>query len=126
MGVGISPQDFVMISVTNVGTRTTVVGNLSIHVGFFRKRRGVITPPGGPFSNSIPCTLVDGERAQWAIELDKNRTWIHEICEGFNLNRLDLYTLRFLVHTSHGEILTIKPEDNLQESIRMVLETRCS
>lgn len=123
VAVGMPQQDFVMISVTNVGTRTTVVNNVSIRVGFFKKRTGIIIMPKDLISVGIPYSLTDGEEGRWALPLDENKSWIRDLCKQFNIDKRSIWTLRFLVHTNHGETLTIRPEVGFRNEALEVIRT---
>lgn len=122
VGMGVQPRQIVLILVTNVGTRSTVVDNLGLSVGHFRKKRhGIITAVKDSYSVGIPFPLADSQSGQWGIPLDSRKSWLRELCQGFIVSDSEVDTLRFHVYTSHGETLTLKPEDNIR---RALLEIR--
>lgn len=118
VGFGTTPQDVVSITVTNIGTRSTVINNISMRVGRFRKKRfAVITMAKDQYSVGIPYPLADGQDAHWGIPLDQSKSWIKDLCDGFVRTPNDVKTLRFYVHTSHGEKLVLNPEESLRKAI---------
>jgi len=125
VGGGGPKQDLVSISVTNIGTRATIVNNISIRAGLFKTRLAIITMPKDAFSVGIPYSLADGHEAHWGIPLDQNKSWLRDLCKDFILNEHDVRTLRFRIHTSHGDFFTLKPEEPLLNAIIKILgETR--
>jgi hypothetical protein len=111
---GTEPQEILSISVTNIGTRSTIVNNISIQVGTFKKRFGVITMVKDRYSVGIPFPLPDGQEGHWGIPLDEQKSWIRELCESLITKPSDVASLRFRVHTSHGAHLVLRPEKALQ------------
>jgi hypothetical protein len=122
IGQGIGPKQLISISVTNVGTRSTVVNNITMRVGRFRRKRfAVITVVKDAYSVGVPFTLADGQEGYWRIPLDENKTWLKDLCKGFVNSPSDVQTLRFSVHTNHGDVLILKPEENLKSEILALL-----
>jgi hypothetical protein len=124
VGGGGPKQDLVSISVTNIGTRATIINNVSIRVGLFKKRLAIITIPKDAFSVGIPYSLADGHAAHWGISLDQNKSWLRDLCKDFILNKNDVRTLRFRIHTNHGDFLTLKPEKPLRNAIIEILKEK--
>lgn len=110
-----SQREVIFLSVTNVGSRITVVNNIGIRTGLFRKRYGFVTFLRTGLSDGIPVEIADGKTAKWAIEDPKK--WVHELCKGFVHSNLDARTFRFSVHTTLGTIKLIKPESNLLDIV---------
>ncbi len=124
IGGGISPVNIVSISVTNVGRRATVVNGIGISVGRFKsKRHGFVPPPSGAYSASIPCPLADGQLAQWCFSNGDDKKWLRELCQKFIESEDDVRSLRFHIHTNHGDPLTLKPEVAMLDALRSVLST---
>lgn len=118
VGGGFEPVDMFFLSVTNVGMRSTVINNVSMRVGRFRKKRhAIITVVKDQSSVGVPYTVADGQDAYWGIPLGENNRWIRDICDGFILSPSDARTLRFRIHTNHGEVLTLKPEQEFVDTI---------
>lgn len=120
---GGGPQvELVSISVTNVGTRATVINNIGISVGRFKgKRHGVITAMKDAYSVGIPYPLADGQQAHWGIPMGKDKKWLREVCGKFVQSELDVRTFRFHVYTNHGAKLSLKPEEAMLKALREVL-----
>lgn len=125
LGFGTSPQEVVSIAITNVGTRSTIINNISMSVGRFRKKRfAIITAVRDQYSVGIPYPLADGQEAHWGIPLHKPKSWIDELCDGFVRTPEDAKTLLFRVHTSHGEHLSLKPEESFRKAVLEALERK--
>ena len=124
---GTTPQEVVSVVVTNTGTRSTVINNISMRVGRFRKKRfAVITVVRDQYSVGIPFALADGQEAHWGIPLDQSRTWIRDLCGGFVQTPDDVRTLQFRVHTSHGDDLVLRPEEPLRKAMLEALEKKAN
>ncbi|MBO9740645.1 hypothetical protein J7432_16970 [Xanthomonas axonopodis pv. begoniae] len=50
-------EDVVSFSVTNVGTRATVISNISVHTGMFKKKHAILNSCNLPNSSPLPCPL---------------------------------------------------------------------
>jgi hypothetical protein len=125
LGGGMPQQDLLSISVTNVGTRATIVNNISMSVGRGRlrkKRHAIITVVKDHYSPGIPYALPDGHVAHWGIPIDKEKTWFVDLCDGFVKNKDEIESIRFHIHTNHGEELTIVPEENFRKAVGDALE----
>ena len=121
IGGGGPREELVLISVTNIGTRATVVNNLGMRVGLFRKRFAIIPIQKSSYSVGIPYQVADGQQAQWTMPLDEKRTWLRELCSGFVISPLDVRTLQLQIYTSHGEIFNIRPERALREAMNAII-----
>lgn len=125
VGLGTTHQEVVSFAVTNIGTRSTVINNISMCVGRFRKKRfAIITMVRDQYSVGIPYPLADGQNAHWGIPLDQSRTWIKDLCDGFIQTPGDVKTLQFRVHTSHGDDLVLRPEEPLRKAILEAIEKK--
>ena len=125
VGFGTTPQEVVSFVVTNIGTRSTVINNISMRVGRFKKKRfAIITVVRDKYSVGIPYPLADGQDAHWGIPLDPNRTWIKDLCDDFIKSPDDVKTLQFRMHTSHGEDLVLRPEEPLRKAILEAIEKK--
>lgn len=107
----------VSIGATNVGTRATKITNVGMRAGPFwqpYKLNAIINLPRDVWSDGIPFDLPDGQSAKWTIVLDDEYTWIRELANGLLRNSRGVCrNLRFLIFTSHGTKLIIKPDDSL-------------
>ena len=110
-------EELVFISVTNIGTRSTVICNLGMRVGLFKKRFAIIPMQKVMYSVGIPYSIADGQEAHWAMPLNENKSWLRELCDGFVLTSADVKTLLFQVHTMHGEVFNIRPEPSLRKAL---------
>lgn len=126
VGQGMAPQDLVFFSVTNIGTRATVINNISMRVGWFKKRYAVITVVKDQYSVGVPYAITDGQEGHWGIPLDKDKKWLCDLASDFIKNQSDVNSLRFFVHTNHGEVLTLRPEKQLRNTISELLVTKAA
>jgi hypothetical protein len=78
------------------------------------------------YSVGIPYPLADGQDAHWGIPLDQSRSWIKDLCDGFIETPNDVRTLKFRVHTSHGDNLLLRPEAPLLKAILEVIEKKAN
>ena len=124
VGGGGPREELVFISVTNIGTRSTVISNLGMRVGLFKKRFAIVTMQKDFYSVGIPYPLGDGQEAHWAMPLDEKKTWLRELCEGFVVSPTDVRTLRFQIHTTHGETFNIRPEQPLREALLAIVSEK--
>jgi hypothetical protein len=121
VGAGIPKSEVLCVSATNVGTRTTIVNNIGMRVGRFKRRYALISMMPTAISAGIPQQLVDGQSVSWHIPLDSERTWVKDLCKTFVRSRSDARSLRFTIHTNHGLDITIVPEKPLIEAIEKLL-----
>jgi hypothetical protein len=77
---GVRSQDLVVISVTNVGTRATVLNNITFRAGRWGDRRyGVFPTDKDSFSVGLPYPLADGHEGHWGVALRNDREWLREL-----------------------------------------------
>lgn len=124
IGAGGPQQELVFISVTNIGNRTATICNIGMRVGRFKKRHAIISATKGIYSDGIPVTLADGQVAKWGIPLNQDMQWIRDLVGGFVKTESDARTLRFLVFSTHGDEMVIKPEQPLVEQILKALRSK--
>lgn len=117
IGGGMPRKDLVSINVANVGNRSTVVNNIGIRVGLFKKRYAIITVVRDHHSDGIPRSLADGEQGHWGIPLDEKRSWITDLCKDFIKSKRDVETMRIQIHTTNGGTTNIRPEKTLRQMI---------
>lgn len=126
VGQGKAPQDLVFVSVTNIGTRATVINNISMRVGWFKRRHAIITVVKDQYSVGVPYTISDGQEGNWGIPLDKDKKWLVELIDGFVVTRSDVNSIRFFVHTNHAEDLTLRPEKPFRDTILELLAAKAT
>ncbi len=117
IGGGMPEAELLYINVRNIGSRSTIVNNIGIRIGLIKKRYAILAPPRDRYSDGIPKALGDGEEAHWAIVLDEEDTWVKKLCKGFVKSGIDVWTLRFQIHTTNGGSTNIRPEKELRDKI---------
>jgi hypothetical protein len=125
VGGGEPQKELIFLSVTNIGHRTTVVNNIGMRVGRIKKRFAIITSYKDLYSDGIPVNVADGEVVKWSIPLINDKEWIRDLANGFVKSESDARSLRFCVYTTHGTVLTIKPEKQLVKEICLALKSKC-
>lgn len=115
-------QDIVAISATNIGNRSTVVNNIGVRTGLFKKRYAMITITSNDYSDGIPKQLNDGDQGYWSISLDEKYTWLNELCKNFILSKIDVWTMMLQIYTTNGGVINIRPEENLRQMIMDLLK----
>lgn len=126
VGQGMALQDLVFISVTNVGARATVINNISMRVGWFKRRHAIITVVKDQYSVGVPYAIADGQEGHWGIPLDKDKKWLCDLIGGFIVCRSDINSLRFFVHTNHGEAVALHPEKPFRDAIAGLLAAKAA
>lgn len=121
-GPGVPPNEYLLISVTNVGRRATTLNNVGMRTGLWMNKNAVITAPKDFISDGIPVEIKDGEVRKWAIPMGEDRKWLHDLAETFVTSKLQARLLRFYVWTTHGTAKRIKPERAVVDAIIAALE----
>ena len=124
VGGGMAQHELVFTSVTNIGTRSTVIQLIGMRVGRFKKRQAVITMTRDMNSVGTSYPLADGQQAHWGIPLDEEKKWLREACQGFIHTPSDVRTLKIQIHTTHGYTLNIRPEEPLRKAMLALLAER--
>jgi hypothetical protein len=122
VGNGMPAQKIFAFSVTNVGARTTIVTNIGMRVGFFKKQYAIIPHGFSINSSPVPCQLADGESAYWHIPLDGEKTWLNDLCNDFVSTRMNVMTLQFQIHTSNGGYISLKPSSSLRKELMSIIK----
>jgi len=109
---GKSPPELLYVRVTNTGRRSAKITHTAIRWGFIKRHHGLIIRWGSEYSNPLPVVLHDGEEAGWGVELRARQDdWIRDqLFKEATPSWLDVHATRFIIHTSAGARLVIKPE----------------
>lgn len=124
VGQGFPQTDLFSISVTNVGTRATVVNNIGMQVGRLKKRYAVISMSESNISHGIPHALGDGQEGHWYVPLGGEKKWLRDLCGNFVKTPGDIKSLRFLVYTNHGFNVVLRPEKQFRDVLLKLLEEK--
>ena len=126
-GGGVPNLDVLTASITNVGPGDAVITNLGWRAGTrWRKRKHAIQMtdygPGSVPGSKLPCRIAHGEKAEYFFRTVTPEGWLSAIEErGLFAEELDsrerLETLRFVVFTSVGRTMVVKPEKSLLDEI---------
>jgi hypothetical protein len=111
-------QHLISVFITNIGPRSTVVNNIGLRFGLFKKKYGIIKILEGEFTQPIPKTLVDGEQGHWGFELNDQKSWITDLFRNeFITSWLDVQTMHIEVYTTNGGSFRFRPEPSLRKLI---------
>jgi hypothetical protein len=111
------------ISAVNLGTRSTTVTMISMRIGKRRSYKYAVIPMHQSlYSAGLPLTLNDGQRVDWSLEIDSTDSVIRDLSSEFIESHQQLKTLVFQIHTSHGKVINIKPEDALIKLFANVIQ----
>lgn len=120
-------QDIVSFSATNVGSRTTVIRNIGGRVGLIRRRHAVFSLyDRDAYCAGIPKTLIDGETADWGIPFSEDKAWFDSITDRLVFSQWDLLTLRFVIYTSNGGSMSVRPDSAIRKLLKMTLQVKKS
>lgn len=123
VGGGLPQEEILMIAATNIGSRGTVITNISMRVG---KRQAIITAVKDRFSDGTPVRLEDGQDAKWGISVGQDSAWLRDLCSGIVTSPRDVNKLRIRLHTSHGAVLVIKPEQSVKTRLVELLAEKAA
>jgi len=125
VGQGVPSQDLVLFSATNIGSRSTVVRNITMRVGFLRPRYAIVMLHHRDlYCAGIPKALSDGESADWGIPLNEEKTWIKDLSKDFVATKWDLLTLRFQIHTSNGSTKSVRPALPIRNMLKATFQSK--
>lgn len=123
VGGGEPAISIISFSVTNTGNRPTVINNISMRVGFFKKKYAIITTSREIHSSPMPCPLSDGEEANWNIPIGEKKVWLVDLCSKFILTPSDVRTLKFRIHTTNGGHISLKLELSLRKELLTIVKS---
>jgi hypothetical protein len=119
-GDGTPAEEHVGFTIVNLGDRPVTVNSVGWRVGRGKSARHSIQPLYGQYTPQYPKQLAHGEQATFMVSFLALPSWPKEFATGFvqDLSQKNLRTLRALIHTSVGETIEVKPEENLLRRLR--------
>jgi hypothetical protein len=120
MGDGSPFQEHLSISVTNLGERAVTINTAGWAVGKGKHRRFAIQPVAARYSSDYPIELNYGKEANFMVSFLVMPNWPKDFATDFvrDLSDRNLKTLVAQIHTSVGQTVGAKPEDNLLEALK--------
>jgi hypothetical protein len=120
MGDGSPFQEHLSISVTNLGERAVTINSAGWAVGKGKHRKFGIQPVAAIYSTQYPVELTYGKEANFMVSFLIARTWLKDFATNFvgDLSDRNLKTLVALIHTSVGQTVEVKPENDLLEALK--------
>jgi hypothetical protein len=121
-GDGTPAEEHVGFTIVNLGDRPVTINSVGWRVGKGKNARHSIQPLHGQYTSQYPKQLAHGEQATFMVSFLALPSWPKEFATGFvqDLSQGNLRTLRALIHTSAGETIEVKPEENLLQRLREV------
>lgn len=114
-----SPE-FVVLTVTNIGTRSFTMTGMSWRTGIFKRHYFFIVPPQNEYTSRFPVRLIDGEQASIYIPIEAFRTTSLQIILGGRPRFLFQFWVRFMrlvIHTTAGVSVNFKIQKTLRNEI---------
>jgi hypothetical protein len=122
IGDGTPAQELVEINVTNLGERPVTISTVGWAIGKGKKRRYCIQNLSGPYTSQYPIELTHGKSASFQVFFPVTPNWLSDFSNKFTASGEEsLSTLVATVHTSVGQTVEVKVEDNL---INKLMEAR--
>jgi hypothetical protein len=120
LGDGSPFQRHLVIDVTNVGERPVTINSVGWAVGKGKHRRFAMQTVSGPFTKQYPIELAHGKSASFMVSFVVTPNWAREFSTGFVRDVSDraLKTLVALVHTSVGQTVEVRPEEELLREVK--------
>jgi hypothetical protein len=120
--VDLTPVDgtrHLTITVTNEGDRLVEIPACAwvIGRGRWRDKHHAIFDPNTEYSDPLPYTLTPAKTAHFRIRLSEDPTFFSAFARGYLKGR-DLQTLRAVVFPSVGNLMTIKPSQDVLDIFR--------
>ncbi|MDR6914468.1 hypothetical protein J2X66_001332 [Pseudomonas sp. 3296] len=121
-GDGTPAEEHVGFTIVNLGDRSVTINSIGWRVGKGKNARHSMQRLYGQYTAQYPKQLVHGEQATFMVSFLAQPSWPKEFATGFvqDLSQRNLRTLRALIHTSVGETIEVKPEENLLQRLREV------
>lgn len=119
-GDGSPPEEHLNIGVTNLGDRSVTVNTVGWAVGKRKQRRYCIQTVSGPWTAKYPIELAHGKSANFMVSFIHTPTWLPEFANEFlkSLSDKEIDTLVVQAHTSVGQTIEAKPENDLIERLK--------
>jgi len=119
-GDGSPPEEHLNISVTNLGDRSVTVETVGWAVGKRKQRRYCIQTVSGPWTAQYPIELAHGKSANFMVSFIHTPTWLPKFANEFlkSLSDKEIDTLVVQAHTSVGQTIEAKPENDLIERLK--------
>ena len=120
MGDGSPFQEHLAISVTNLGERAVTINSAGWAVGKGKHRKFAIQTVAAVYSTKYPVELSYGKEANFMVSFLIVPAWLKDFATGFvrDLSDRNLQTLVAQIHTSVGQTVEVKPENDLLEALK--------
>ena len=120
MGDGSPFQEHLCINVTNLGERAVTANSVGWAVGKGKQRRFAFQTLAAVYSAQYPVELAYGKAANFMVSFLVVPNWTKDFATGFvrDLSDRNLKTLVAQIHTSVGQTVEVKPENDLLEALK--------
>jgi len=120
LGDGSPSEEHLNFGVTNLGDRPVTVTGVGWKVGKRKNTRYAMQTLSGHWTSQYPIELTHGKHADFLVSFTATPNWITDFVHGFLKD--DLKTLVALIHTSVGQTIEVKPEDELLKQLEKAME----
>ncbi len=123
VGPDVPAEEFVLVTVINIGTRVFTVSGVSWRMGIFKKKYFMQLPVQDVYSSSIPVELTDGKQARVCIPLrDFRANTRSTLMNDAPIHFRSFWTrfARIIVHSTTGENFTFR----IHKSVRVEMLSR--
>ena len=115
-------EDYCLISVVNVGSRTVKLSGIGWEAGWFRKKISLYQKADLPEGDTIPKQLYEGEDATFLIPFKQpigDGFWIDSIANKLSeSNPKKLNSLKVVIATSAGQTFKVKVEKEFVKEMK--------
>lgn len=117
-GDGSPAEELVEIHVTNLGERPVTVVSVGWSIGKGKRKRYCMQSLSGSYTAQYPKDLAHGQSASFQVSFVETPHWASDFVKKFVApSGESLSTLIALIHTSVGQTVEIKAEQNLIEKL---------
>lgn len=121
LGDGTPAQELVEINVTNLGERPVTISSVGWAIGKGKKKRYCMQNPSGPYTAQYPIELTHGKSASFQVFFPATPNWLSDFSKDFAASGGEpLSTLVATIHTSVGQTIEVKAEDDLIKKLAEV------
>jgi len=119
-GLTDSRSEYVILTVTNVGTRGFTLKGLSWRMGIVKRKYYFLVPPPNTYSSRIPTKLADGDQAAFYFPIENFRKNDRPLLLTSSPKFFKPIWLLFsclVVHTTTGQSFTFKMNKSIRQEL---------
>lgn len=119
---GISKEECLKFTVTNVGERQVTIDSIGWRIGKRKNKRFALQIVSTLSPHNYPKKIAHGETAQFLVYFSESPNWMRDFIADFvqDVSDKSINTLRAQIHTSVGHTVDVVPEQSLLEKLKSV------